>query len=420
MNDTAALILAGGRGKRMDILCHTRPKPALPFAGRFRVIDFSLSNCIHSRISNIAVLTDYQRSYMADYIRRWHRSNAGSTSCRVLEPRAGSYLGTADAVYQNLDYLSNHNADTVLVLAGDHVYKFDYRKMLDFHRETDADVTVGVIPVPLEETHRFGTVTLDASGRITGFQEKSPISRSNLASMGIYVFNSRVLAKRLIEDANDPTSRHDFGHSLLPDMVKRDRVFAYRFEGYWQDIGTVEAYYEANMELTKEQPCFNLNSVAPVMTPEQFLSSPYINKQSGIINSLVSPGCVVRGLVENSVLSPQVWIGEQAVVRNSVIMGSTSIGGHSVVDRCVLDEEVKVGDYCYVGFSPGLIPGDWDITVLGKRVTVPSYTAIGRNCKIMPHIEASDFVTNVVTSGTVLSKRSLTSFQTEKIPVGES
>jgi glucose-1-phosphate adenylyltransferase len=420
VNNIAAVILAGGSGKRMDILCHIRPKPALPFAGRFRVIDFSLSNCFHSQISDIAVLTDYQRSYMADYIRQWHRFNAHSTNCSVLEPGAGSYLGTADAVYQNLDYFYKRNVNTVLVLAGDHVYKLDYRKMLAFHREVNADVTVGVIPVPLEETHRFGTVTLDTSGRITDFLEKSPISRSNMASMGIYVFNRRILAERLIEDAGDQTSRHDFGYSLLPDMVKRDRVFAYQFEGYWQDIGTVEAYYEANMELTKEQPCFSLNSATPVMTQEQHLSPPCICGQASIINSLVSPGCVVKGRVENSVLSPKAWVDEGAVVRNSVIMGNAFIGRHSVVDHCVLDEEVKIGDYCYLGFGSSLIPGNCDITVLGKGVTVPPHTAIGRNCKIMPHVEASDFVSNVVTSGVILLKRSLTNFQTKRVAVGES
>jgi glucose-1-phosphate adenylyltransferase len=420
VNKTAAVILAGGRGKRMDILCHIRPKPALPFAGRFRVIDFSLSNCIYSQTSDIAILTDYQRSYMADYIRQWRRFNANSTNCHILEPRAGSYLGTADAVYQNLDYLNNRNVDMVLILAGDHVYKFDYRKMLAFHREANADVTVGVTPVPTEEVHRFGTVTLDANGRIIDFLEKSPLSQSNLASMGIYVFNRRVLAKRLIEDASDPVSRHDFGYSLLPDMVKRDRVFAYRFEGYWQDIGTVEAYYEANMELTKEQPCFSLNSASPVMTQEQHLSPPRINKQASIMNSLVSPGCVVRGRVENSVLSPQVWVDEGAVIRNSVIMGNAFIGRHSVVERCVLDEEVKIGDDCSLGFGAGLIPGDWDITVVGKGVIVPSHAAIGRNCKIMPHVEASDFVSNVVTSDSVLSKRSPISSRAKKVAVGES
>ena len=412
MDNTAAIILAGGRGKRMDILCHTRPKPALPFAGRFRVIDFSLSNCIHSGINNIAVLTDYQRSYMADYIRQWCRFNAGPTQCHVLEPETGSYFGTADAVYRNLDYFNQYNVDTVLVLASDHVYKFDYRRMLAFHREVAADVTVGILPVPIEDTHRFGTVSLDASGRITDFLEKSLMSRSNLASMGIYIFNRRVLAKHLIEDAENPASLHDFGHSLLPDMVKRDKVFAYRFEGYWQDIGTVQAYYEANMELTKKQPSFSLNSTEPVMTYEPPFSPPNEGPRAAIVNSLISPGCVVRGRVENSVLSPGVCVDEQAVVRNSVIMGNTSIGRYSVVDRCVLDEGVKVGDYCYLGFGSGITPGEWDITVLGKGVIIPPHTAIGRSCKIMPYVEISDFTTNLITSGSVLSRRPLSSVPT--------
>ncbi len=404
MNNIAAVILAGGRGKRMDILCHVRPKPALPFAGRFRVIDFSLSNCIYSQINDIAVLIDYQRAHIADYVRQWHQFHARSTNFHIMEPSAGSYLGTADAVYQNLDYLKKRNIETVLVLAGDHVYKLDYCKMLDFHQEVNADVTVGVLQVPTQQTHRFGTVFLDDDGRITDFLEKSPASRSNLASMGIYVFNRRLLEERLIEDARNLVSQHDFGYSLLPDMVKRDRVFAYQFEGYWQDIGTIEAYYEANMELTKEQPCFSLNGTSPILTQELHLSPPCFGKQAGIVNSLVSPGCVVRGHIENSVLSPQVWVDEQAVVRNSVIMGNTYVGRHSVVDHCVLDEGVKVGDYCYIGFGSNLSSGDWDITILGKEVAVPPHTAIGRNSKILPHVGPSDFTTDVVMSGKVVSR----------------
>jgi glucose-1-phosphate adenylyltransferase len=407
VNTTAAVILAGGKGKRMDILCQVRPKPALPFAGRFRVIDFSLSNCFHSRIYNIAVLTDYQRSYMADYISKWRQVNAGSADCRVLEPRSGTYLGTADAVYQNLDYLNELGVPRVLVLAGDHVYRFDYRKMLAFHREMDADVTVGVTPVPLEETHRFGTVAVDDAGRITDFLEKSLVSSSNLVSMGIYIFNRGVLNECLVKDAADWASRHDFGYSILPDLVRRYRVFGYRFEGYWQDIGTVEAYYRSNMELTREQPRFTLNSATPVMTRELPLMPPRTGRQASIVNSLVSSGCVVRGHVENSILSPGVLVDEQAVVRNSVVMGNTTIGRHVVVDRCVLDENVTIGDYSYIGFGSSLIPGDWDITVLGLGVTVPPHTAIGRNCKIRPHAGAGDFVGSVVTAGSVLSSRSL-------------
>ncbi len=420
MSNTTAVILAGGRGKRMDILCHKRPKPALPFAGRFRVIDFSLSNCIHSGISDIAVLTDYQRESLAGYIRRWRQCNAGAADCHVLEPGAGSYLGTADAVYQNLGYLHRRDIDTVIVLAGDHVYKFDYRKMLAFHREVAADVTVGVIPVPLEETHRFGTVALDAGGRITDFLEKSHASPSNLASMGIYVFNRRVLAKRLMEDAANTASQHDFGYSLLPDMVRRDRVFAYSFEGYWQDIGTIQAYYEASMELTREQPRFSLNSHTPVMTYEHPLPPPCFSRQANIVNSLVSPGCVVRGDVENSVLSPGVWVDERAVVRNSVVMGNTFIGRDSVVERCVLDEEIRVGDYCRLGFSSGLLRGAGDITVLGKGVTIPPHTTIRQNYAIPPHDGTSDFATALVTSGPVLPRRPLPDLHLQEVAISES
>lgn len=189
MSRVLAMILAGGRGERMDILCYERPKPALPFAGRFRVIDFSLSNCIHSGISDVAVLTDYRRSEMADYLRRWHSSNASLKNLAILEPQNGSYKGTADAVYQNLDYLDKYGADKVLILAGDHIYKMDYRNLLDYHEQVKADVSVGVVPVPIEQAHRFGIVATDAEGRIVDFIEKPRVPKSNLVSMGIYVFS---------------------------------------------------------------------------------------------------------------------------------------------------------------------------------------------------------------------------------------
>jgi glucose-1-phosphate adenylyltransferase len=403
VDSVVAVILAGGKGERMDMLCHVRPKPALPFAGRFKVIDFSLSNCIYSGISDIAVLTDYQRSHMAEYLSQWHLMNANSTDFRVLEPGNGSYKGTADAVYQNLNYFDKRSVDTVLILAGDHVYKLDYRQMLAFHQEVKADVTMGVIPVPIEQAHRFGTVTIDIDGRITDFLEKSLVSQSNLASMGIYVFNKRVLVERLMEDAGDPTSRHDFGYSILPKMVKQDRVFGYRFSGYWQDIGTIDAYYEANMEFTKEQPRFSLDGTSPVLTREQRLSPSCIGEQASIKNSLVSPGCVIRGRIENSILSPRVWVDEQAIVRNSIIMENTCIGRYSVVDRCVLDEGVNIDNYCYIGFRHRLTLSDLDVTVLGKGVTIPPHAAVGRGCKISPHVGPADFTTNVVLPGAVVS-----------------
>ncbi|MBI4186625.1 MAG: glucose-1-phosphate adenylyltransferase [Chloroflexi bacterium] len=402
MTKMTAMVLAGGQGKRMDMLCHMRPKPSLPFAGGFRVIDFSLSNCIHSDIGDIAVLTDYQRSYMTSYLSRWKATNANLLNFDILEPRVGSYRGTADAIYQNLGYLQEGTAGAVLVLAGDHIYKMDYRKMLAFHQQSGADVTVGVANIPIEQAYRFGAVKVDAVSRIMDFVEKSPNPPSTLASMGIYIFDKKLLFERIMEDAARPDSPHDFGYAIIPEMVRRDRVFAYRFDGYWQDIGTVEAYYAANMELIAQKPSFSLNGNWPVLAAVHSALPVKQTGQGNIVNSLVSPGCVIKGHVENSVLSPGVWVEEQAVIRNSVLMSDVFVGYHSVVDRCIVDEKVDIGKYCYVGFGSSPAQGERDITVVGKGATVPSHTAIGRKCKILPQVKHSDFHTNTVLSGSTV------------------
>jgi glucose-1-phosphate adenylyltransferase len=383
MKRILAMILAGGQGKRMDILCHFRPKSILPFAGRFRVIDFSLSNCVHSGISDIAVLVDHQRQYMSEYLSKWKQVNGDSANLHILEPRAGSYQGTADAVYQNFDYIQTHNPDTVLVLAADHVYRINYREMLALHERTGADVTVGAVSVPIEQASRFGIITSDAQGMITDFVEKPQTAMSNLASMGIYVFKRQVLLEHLTEDSRQQSLPHDFGQNVIPRMVRQNKVFAYRFEGYWQDIGTVEAYYEANMKLVRELPSISLNGNWPIMTSDYSPLPPKIINSGNIRNSLVSAGCVVRGKVENSILSHDVTVEERAVVRNSVIMANTVISMHSVVERSILDEHVNVGEFCYIGFGASPIQGDKDITVLGKRVAIPAHSAVYGNCNII-------------------------------------
>ncbi len=405
MEKTVALVLAGGQGKRMDMLCYLRPKPALPFAGKFRVIDFSLSNCVHSRVTDIAVLVDYRQAYMGDYLKGWYSANRGGTSLEILPPLSGFYAGTADAVYQNLDYLEKHDADIVLVLAGNHIYKMDYRWMIAFHQAMKADVTVGVIRVQPGEIQRFGTVTVNAAGRIHEFIEKSPKPNSNLASMGIYVFNKKLLVARLREDANDLESEHDFSYTVLPRIVKTDRVFAYRYEGYWQDIGTTEAYYHANMELLANKPRFSLNSDRTILCENNILPVYIENREGDIVNSLISPGCVINGRVENSILSPGVRIAEQAIVKNSIIMDNVSVGYHSVIDRCIFDEGVTIGKFCYVGFGADYIPGSRGITILGKDVTVPDCTAIGRQCKVLHRVGPAEFNTQLVSAGTVLAPR---------------
>ncbi len=258
MNKVLAMILAGGKGQRMDVLCRERPKPLLPFAGSFRIIDFSLSNCIHSGIGNIAVVVDYQRQHLLDYLvsgSPW-MPNANS-SLSILEPKVGFYMGTADAVYQNLEYIQRHGPDLVLILAADHVYKMDYSKLLAFHERVGAELTIGVASVPIEKADRFGTVFINTEGRIIDFIEKPEVPKSNLVSMGIYAFNRDALAELLIEDAAQQASPHDFGKAIIPKMVKRNKVFAYKFNGYWRDIGTIEAYYEANMDLSGDLSSFD-------------------------------------------------------------------------------------------------------------------------------------------------------------------
>jgi glucose-1-phosphate adenylyltransferase len=405
MEKTVALIMAGGRGKRMDVLCRIRPKPALPFAGKFSVIDFALSNCVYSGIADLAILTDYQRSYLARYLRGWGLSNAIRTF-RILEPSTGSYKGTADAVFQNLPYLNKLNAQNVLILAGDHVYKMDYREMIAFHEQKKADVTVGVIRIPIEEAYRFGTVSVGDGGEILEFVEKSKNSRSNLASMGIYIFNKDILAQRLAENARTDLP-HDFGYAILPSMVGRDKVKAYKFTDYWQDIGTPEAYYTANMELVSAQPRFSLDGTQPVLTQSLNLPPPYISDQAMVINSLISPGCVIKGYVKNSVLSPGVWVDERAEVWKSVLMSNAFIGYHSVVDSCIIDERVTIGKLCYIGFGKSLLAGDSDITVVGKGVNVPSHTVIRRNSRVLPHADTSSLKSNPVASSPALPQCSI-------------
>jgi glucose-1-phosphate adenylyltransferase len=399
-NKAMALILAGGRGKRMDILSDLTPKPALPFAGNLRVIDFTTGNCLYSRIENIAVLVDYRREAMADYLTGWHVANGCRADLSIRPPRAGSYTGTADAVYRNLDYVARQNADTVLVLAGDHVYRMDYRRMIDFHRKMKADATVAVIRVPVKDTHRFGTVTVAGDGRITEFKEKTSIARSNLASMGIYIFDTDRLARRLGEDASEPGSLHDFGYNVLPRMVRTDRVFAYEFKGYWYDIGTIESYYEANMELLAPRSRLTFDGGWPVPGGNRIRPMSCSSHNGSIINSIVSPGCVIEGRVVNSILSPGVYIGAHALVRNSLVMADSCVGFHSIVSSCVVDEKVDIGKYCYIGF--GAAPGDPAVTVLGRDVTVPDRTAISHRSGVCPGLDPESYDTRQIPSGTTV------------------
>lgn len=391
MESALAMIMAGGRETRMDILCQHRAKPMLPFAGSFRVIDFTLSNCLHSQIRDIVTLTDYQRSNIASYLGRWALVN--NMNGRVhIETANKAHLGSADAVYQSLEYLKKDDSQYILVLAGDHVYKMDYRDMLAFHQKMNADVTVGVVEAPVEEAHRFGIVTTDIDGRIIDFIEKPEIPQSNLVSMGIYVFNKEPLIEMLIEDARQANSRHDFGHGILPGMLNRFNVFSYEFDSYWRDIGNPIAYYQANMEMLSTQTSFSLNGKQAIYTGYKNLPSLIEHRNSSIRNSLISPGCVIKGRVENSVLSPNVWVDKEAEIRDSIIMANSYVGYNSLVEHCIIDEDVKVGRYCHLRGESTSLNDKYPVTLVGKGVTIPSYTVVGSGCKIPPYTDRTGFM----------------------------
>lgn len=421
MENVLAIILAGGQGERLSILTQARTKPAIPFAGKYRIIDFPLSNCVNSGIYNVATLTQYQPLSLADHIgigAPWGlaRPNGG---IRLLQPYLAReedrtwYRGTADAVYQNLEYIKDLGAELVLILSGDHVYIMDYADMLKFHKETEADVTLAVTRIPEEELHQFGTVTVDETGRVTNFQEKVKRPKSDLVSMGVYLFKKDILQRCLEEDAQSITSRHDFGRNILPRLVNSCRTFAYSFEGYWRDIGTVWGYWEANMDLLEMPPPLLFTVDWPIRTKEEERPPCIVSETAKFTKSLLSTDCIIEGHVERSVLSPGVKVAESAVVRDSIIMSDTIIGPDSVIDHSILDKEVTVEAGCYIGFGedyqinhkePKVLSKG--ITIIGKRAKIPAGIKIGRNCVIYGNAKEDDFPGPEVQSGeTIKPKR---------------
>jgi glucose-1-phosphate adenylyltransferase len=407
MRNTIAVILAGGQGERLSVLSMERAKPAVPFAGKYRIIDFTLSNCVNSALYDVAVLTQYRPHSLNDHIgigRPWDLDRAKG-GIRLLQPYLGRkdsdwYKSTADAVYQNLPFLlEDPRIDLVVILSGDHIYRMDYQKMIAFHEAHQADCTVAVFEVPLREAHRFGTLVTDEEHRVVEFDEKPAQPRSTLISMGIYVFERAVLEQRLEEDARAPRSRHDFGGDVIPRMVEVDRVFAYPFRGYWRDVGTIQSYWDANMGLLAEPPEFNLYEPDWIIhTRSEERPPAKVCGSARVESSLISHGCNVAGTVEHSVLSPGVFVAEGAVVRDSILMTDCIVGPDSVLDRVILDKEVVVGTGCQLGAgtdnrSNRLEPRrlNTGITIVGKRARVPSGTRIGRNVRVDSYVTERDF-----------------------------
>ena len=356
--EIVAIILAGGQGSRLGVLTKDLAKPAVPFGGKYKIIDFPLSNCSNSGIYTVGVLTQYKPLELNSHIGigdTWDldRRNGG---VRILPPyqkeKGGDwYKGTANAIYQNVAFIEMHDPEYVLILSGDHIYKMDYDKMLDFHKEKQADATIAVIDVPLKEASRFGIMNTNDDLSIYEFEEKPENPKSTNASMGIYIFNWKVLKRALEEDELDELSSNDFGKNIIPKMLEEGRkLVAYPFKGYWKDVGTIESLWEANMDLLKDENELSLHDDEwKIYSANPVRPAQYIGPEAKIKNSLIVEGCIVNGIVENSVLFQGVHVGENTVIRNSVIMPNTIIEENSVIDKAIIGSEVHILSNCNVG-----------------------------------------------------------------------
>ncbi|MEK7750547.1 MAG: glucose-1-phosphate adenylyltransferase [Acidobacteriota bacterium] len=382
MEDTLAILLAGGAGERLYPLTRNTAKPAVPFGGVYRIIDFTLSNCINSNLRRILVLTQYKALDLSRHLRDgWNFLSAElGEYIEVIPPmkriHEGWYLGTADAVYQNIASILGETPENTLILAGDHIYKMDYSEMLDCHRANRADITVATLPVPPDQAHHFGVAAIDSSGRIGGFEEKpqhggaprSPFDSDCVsASMGIYLFQTGVLLQALLEDADDPDSAHDFARDILPKWIPRTRVAAYDFRDlndksvrYWRDIGTLDAYFEANMDLVSVTPEFDLyDRKWPIRTrmvqqpPAKFVFAQEGRRMGVAVDSIISQGCIVSGgRVMRSVLAPGVRVNSYCEVENSILMPNVEVGRYSRLRRVIVDTGVRIPESSVIGFDP--------------------------------------------------------------------
>lgn len=372
-NNMLAMILAGGRGTRLEALTKKIAKPAVYYGGKYRIIDFPLSNCANSNINVVGVLTQYESVLLNSYAAagsRWGL-DARNSGVYVLPPREKDgaafdvYRGTADAISQNIDFIDSHSPDYVLILSGDHIYKMDYSKMLSYHRQSDADATIAVLPVPMKEASRFGIMNTDEEGRIVEFEEKPEHPKSNLASMGIYIFDWKQLRKMLVADMDDPQSNHDFGKDIIPKMLEEGkRLFAYQFKGYWKDVGTIDSLWEANMDLLSKNNELDLNDPTWKIYTEDVATVPqYIGKDATVENSYINQGCIVNGNVKNSVLFTSVKVAKDACIEDAVLMPNVVVGEGAVIHRAIIAQGVKI--------DPGAVVGDPNsehIELISKRV----------------------------------------------------
>ncbi len=385
--ECVAMLLAGGQGSRLYALTQDMAKPAVPYGGKYRIIDFPLSNCVNSGIDTVGVLTQYQPLVLHDYIgngQPWDldKLSGGVHSLPPYQTALGAewYKGTANAIYQNISFVDRYNPEYVIILSGDHIYKMDYNDMLEFHKEKNADCTIAVLDVSLEEASRFGIMTADENGMVTAFEEKPKEPKSTLASMGIYIFTWEKLRKYLIDNENDETASKDFGKNIIPDMLSNNEVMvAYPFEGYWKDVGTLDSLWEANMDLLNPNipidlydPEWKMYSRNPIMPPQ------FISEAATIENSMITDGCKVSGHIDFSILFEGVTVEDGAVVTDSIIMPGSVIKSGAVVQYAIVGENSVIGADSKIGGRPESFENrdDWGIAVVGHNINISDKTTI--------------------------------------------
>ncbi|MCI9148556.1 MAG: glucose-1-phosphate adenylyltransferase [Hungatella sp.] len=412
-----AMLLAGGQGSRLGVLTQKVAKPAVSFGGKYRIIDFPLSNCINSGVDTVGVLTQYQPLRLNTHIGigiPWDldRNVGGVTVLPPYEKSKGSdwYTGTANAIYQNMEYMEQYNPEYVLILSGDHIYKMDYEVMLEYHKANNADITIAAMPVPIEEASRFGIVITDDTNRITDFEEKPANPRSNLASMGIYIFSWKVLKEALVQLSEVPSC--DFGKHVIPYCHERgQRIFAYEYNGYWKDVGTLSSYWEANMELIDIIPEFNLyEEYWKIYTKSDIIPPQYIASDAVIEKSIIGEGTEIYGHVANSVIGAGVTVAKGAVVRDSIIMRGSTIGENTTLTKTIVAEDVIIGSNVELGVGE-VAPNKYDpkvyqsdLVTIGERSVIPDNVKVGKNTAISGETAPEDYPEGLLAGGDYIMK----------------
>lgn len=410
--DTLVMLLAGGAGSRLNILATKRAKPAVPFGGMYRIIDFTLSNIMHSNLEMVGVLTQYKPLSLMDHIGNGESWNlyGRKRGIKILPPHTGEadsdwYKGTADAIYQNIPFMENFKPQKVLILSGDHIYRMNYDAMISFHERKGADLTIAAMPVPIEDAYRFGVIVTNDVDEIIEFQEKVKNPKSNLASMGIYVFDYKTLCEEL-RNIVGAKKGFDFGKDIIPSMLNRYKLVSFRFEDYWRDVGTIESFHNTNMDCLNPDSGLNIYgwNICTNLNEDRIGDRPpsLFRESSRVLNSFISHGCRIEGEVYNSVLSPGVRVMKGAKVLDSIIFSNSVIESGTIIAKSIIDKNVQIGTDCRIGegenrpnrqFPSHLSCG---ITVIGKNVIIPDQTIIGKNCIINPDIIVNNNVSGMV------------------------